>query len=182
MAEMEFKVGDRVRTTDFPTSVDTTRGHRVGDVGTIVGRSGFRGEQWIVRFDFRQGVVLYDTDDNVHDDCWACGPEILEYAAPTPDEVQKALDDLETLLDGKKDKVLDDGTFVSPSGAKAIIHVHQQKVKKGEPAVIVRRRGKSRHFTRVEINGPSVMVHSPIADSCGARVWIETKAEVVGYA
>lgn len=66
-------------------------------------------------------------------------------------------------------------------GAKAIIHVHQQKIRKGEPAVIVRRRGKSKHFTRVEILGPSVMVHSPIPDSCGARVWIETKADVIGH-
>lgn len=71
-------------------------------------------------------------------------------------------------------------THYSPGGAKAIIHVHQQKIKKGEPAVILRRRGKSRHFTRVEIHGPSTMVHSPIPDSCGARVWIETHAPVVG--
>lgn len=66
-------------------------------------------------------------------------------------------------------------------GAKAIIHVHQQKIRKGEPAVIVRRRGRSQHFTRVEILGPSTMVHSQIPDSCGARVWIETKADVVGH-
>ena len=66
-------------------------------------------------------------------------------------------------------------------GAKAIIHVHQQKIRKGEAAVIVRRRGKSQHFTRVEILGPSVMVHSQTPDSCGARVWIETKADVIGH-
>lgn len=65
-------------------------------------------------------------------------------------------------------------------GAKAVIHVHQAKIRKGEPAVIVRRRGKSKHFTRVEILGPSTMVHSVIPDSCGARVWIETHADVVG--
>lgn len=71
--------------------------------------------------------------------------------------------------------------FTSPAGAKAIVHVHQQKIKKGEPAVILRRRGKSRHFTKVEILGPSVMVHSPTPDSCGARVWIETHAAVIGH-
>lgn len=65
-------------------------------------------------------------------------------------------------------------------GAKAVIHVHQQRIKQGLPSVIVRRRGKSRHFTRVEIDGPSVMIHSTIPDSCGARVWIETHAPVVG--
>lgn len=68
-----------------------------------------------------------------------------------------------------------------PGGARAVIHVHQAKIRKGEPAVIVRRRGKSLHFTRVEIAGPSVMIHSPVPDSCGARVWIETHADVVGH-
>jgi hypothetical protein len=65
-------------------------------------------------------------------------------------------------------------------GAKAVVHVHQQKIRKGEPSVIVRRRGKSHHFSRVEIAGPSVMIHSPVPDACGARVWIETHADVVG--
>lgn len=72
-------------------------------------------------------------------------------------------------------------THISPQGAKAIIHVHQAKIKKGEPAVILRRRGRSRHFSRVEINGPSTMIHSPEPDRCGARVWIETYSEVIGY-
>lgn len=68
----------------------------------------------------------------------------------------------------------------SPPGAKAIIHIHQQRIKKGEPAVILRRRGKSLHFSRVEVNGPSTIVHSPTPDRCGARCWIETHAEVIG--
>lgn len=67
-----------------------------------------------------------------------------------------------------------------PGGAVAIIHVHQQKIRKGEPAVIVRRRGKSNHYTRVDILGPSTMIHSPHPDRCGARVWIETHADVIG--
>lgn len=63
---------------------------------------------------------------------------------------------------------------------KKIIHVHQQLIRKGEPAIIVRTYKGSEHFTRVQINGPSVMVHAPEPDRCGARVWIETEAEVVG--
>ena len=63
---------------------------------------------------------------------------------------------------------------------KKIIHVHQQKIKKGEPAIIVRTYKGSKHYTSVEILGPSRMVHSPNPDRCGARVWIETEAEVVG--
>ncbi len=63
---------------------------------------------------------------------------------------------------------------------KKIIHVHQQKIKKGEPAIIVRTYKGSTHYTSVEILGPSTMIHSPHPDRCGARVWIETEAEVVG--
>lgn len=63
---------------------------------------------------------------------------------------------------------------------KKTIHVHQQLIRKDEPAIIVRTYKGSEHFSRVEILGPSVMVHSLTPDSCGARVWIETEAEVIG--
>lgn len=63
---------------------------------------------------------------------------------------------------------------------RKIIHVHQQLIRKGEPAIIVRTYKGSEHYSKVEILGPSIMVHSPEPDSCGARVWIETEAEVVG--
>lgn len=63
---------------------------------------------------------------------------------------------------------------------KKVIHVHQQLIRKGEPAIIVRTYKGSEHFSKVEILGPSIMVHSPEPDRCGARVWIETEAEVVG--
>lgn len=63
---------------------------------------------------------------------------------------------------------------------KKIIHVHQQRIRKGEPAIIVRTYKGSKHYSQVEILGPSVMVHASEPDSCGARVWIETTAEVVG--
>lgn len=60
---------------------------------------------------------------------------------------------------------------------KAIVHVHQQRIRKGEPALIVRTYRGSQHFSRVEINSPAVLVHSPEPDSCGARVWIETDSK-----
>ncbi len=63
---------------------------------------------------------------------------------------------------------------------KKTIHVHQQLIKKGEPAIIVRSYRGSEHYSRVEIQGPSTMIHSPEPDRCGARVWLETDAEVVG--
>ena len=62
---------------------------------------------------------------------------------------------------------------------KHVIHVHQQKVKKGEPAIIDRTYKGSTHHRRVTIVGPSVIVHSESPDRCGARVWIETEAEVI---
>lgn len=61
---------------------------------------------------------------------------------------------------------------------KSVIHVHQQKIRKGEPAIIVRTYKGSTHHKEVEILGPCRIVHSPTPDRCGARVWIETHAEV----
>jgi hypothetical protein len=63
---------------------------------------------------------------------------------------------------------------------KKVIHVHQAKLKKGEPAVIVRTYKGSQHFSKVHISGPSTMIHSAEPDRCGARAWIETEAEVTG--
>lgn len=63
---------------------------------------------------------------------------------------------------------------------KKIIHVHQQKIKKGEPAIIVRTYKGSTHYSKITIKGDCVMVHSPEPDRCGARVWIETHGEVIG--
>ena len=68
---------------------------------------------------------------------------------------------------------------------KSIIHVAQdaiarnRKLGTNEPAVIVRRRGKSLRFHTVNILGPSTIVSSPHAPlPCGARVWISTTAEL----
>ena len=64
---------------------------------------------------------------------------------------------------------------------KSVIHVHQQKIKKNETAIIVRNYKGSKHYRKVEIKGPSTIIHSDEPDRCGARVWIETDAEVIGY-
>lgn len=63
---------------------------------------------------------------------------------------------------------------------KSTIHVHQQLIRKGEPAIIVRTYLGSKHFSKVEILGPSTMIHSPEPDRCGARVWLTTESEVIG--
>lgn len=63
---------------------------------------------------------------------------------------------------------------------KKVIHIHQQKIRKGEPAIIVRTYQGVHHYADVEILGPSRVIHSATPDRCGARVWIETDSEVVG--
>lgn len=67
---------------------------------------------------------------------------------------------------------------------KTIVHVARQAIasnlKHGtnNPTIIVRRGRKSERFHSVEICGPSQMVTGQLA--CGARVWLETQAEVKG--
>ena len=61
---------------------------------------------------------------------------------------------------------------------KHVLHVHQQKIKKGEPAIIDRTYKGSTHWSKVRIDGPCIIVHSDTPDKCGARVWIETEATV----
>lgn len=62
---------------------------------------------------------------------------------------------------------------------KHVIHVHQQKIRKGEPAIIDRTYKRSTHHHRLSIHCPhchgvaAVVVQSDTPDSCGARVWIE---------
>ena len=69
-----------------------------------------------------------------------------------------------------------------PREMKPLIHVHQQKVKKGEPAIIDRTYKGSTHLTRVKIDGPCEIIHSQTPDHCGARVWIETQGPVTHIA
>ena len=69
--------------------------------------------------------------------------------------------------------------------SKTIIHVNQHVIRsnlkhgKNDPVLTVKSKGKNRYAHEVVINGPSKVVHSPDKPlSCGARVWIETLADV----
>lgn len=75
--------------------------------------------------------------------------------------------------------------LLMPAGTFKRIHVHQQiirdnvKKNKDDPAITVRWRNKSYKARDVLISGPSVVMQrmtEPL--SCGARIWIETSAEV----
>jgi hypothetical protein len=68
---------------------------------------------------------------------------------------------------------------------KTIIHVNQHVIKANlkngtnDPVLTVKTYKENRYAHAVEIRGPSTVVYSqdkPL--SCGARVWIETQAEV----
>ena len=68
---------------------------------------------------------------------------------------------------------------------KTIIHVDQATIRKNrkegtsEPPLIVRTYKGAKRAQTVEIYGPSVVKHRPHKPlPCGARVWIETLAEV----
>lgn len=63
---------------------------------------------------------------------------------------------------------------------KHVVHVHQQKIRKGEPAIIDRTYKGSRHGTRATVQcntcgsivGRFTQLEQP--DACGARVTFET--------
>lgn len=68
---------------------------------------------------------------------------------------------------------------------KKKIHVNQHVIKKNQklgtndPAITVKTYKHNRYAHKVEIDGPSTVVYSPDKPlSCGARVWIETEADV----
>ena len=63
---------------------------------------------------------------------------------------------------------------------KTIIHVNQHAVRRRDGRVITVKTSKSNVYAReVEIHGPSRVVYSPEKPlKCGARVWVETHAEV----
>jgi hypothetical protein len=68
---------------------------------------------------------------------------------------------------------------------KTIIHVNQHIIKANtlnntnDPTLTVKTYKSNRYAHTVEILGPSKVVYSPEKPlSCGARVWIETQAEV----
>lgn len=68
---------------------------------------------------------------------------------------------------------------------KTIIHVNQHAIRSNikkderEPVLTVKTYKSNTYAHEVTINGPSKIVYSPDKPlSCGARVWIETEAEV----
>lgn len=69
---------------------------------------------------------------------------------------------------------------------KTIIHVNQHVVKANsrngvnEPVLTIKTYKENRYAHEVEILGPSKIVYSPDKPlSCGAKVWMETEAEVI---
>ena len=66
------------------------------------------------------------------------------------------------------------------------IHVNQHKIRSNkkhnlnEPVITVKSSKSNNYAHEVEIKGPSKVIYSPDKPlSCGAKVWIETTAEVV---
>jgi hypothetical protein len=75
---------------------------------------------------------------------------------------------------------------VFPAGTVKRIHVNQhiirenQKTGSRDNVITIQWRGKSYRARQVNINGASQAIYSPDKPlSCGARVWVETTAEVV---
>ena len=65
------------------------------------------------------------------------------------------------------------------------IHINQHKIRSNkkhnlnEPVITVKTSKSNDYAHEVEINGPSKVIYSPDKPlSCGAKVWIETEAEV----
>ena len=68
---------------------------------------------------------------------------------------------------------------------KTVIHVNQHAIRRNikaetkEPVLTVKTYKSNTYAHEVYIHGPSKVVYSPDKPlSCGARVWIETEAEV----
>ena len=68
---------------------------------------------------------------------------------------------------------------------KTIIHVNQHVIKANakngtnDPVLTVKTYKANTYAHEVAIKGPSKVVYSEKPLSCGARVWIETQAEVL---
>jgi hypothetical protein len=68
---------------------------------------------------------------------------------------------------------------------KTVIHVNQHAIKRNvkngtdEPVITVKNYKSNTYAHEVEVKGPSKVVYSPDKPlACGARVWIETEADV----
>jgi hypothetical protein len=71
---------------------------------------------------------------------------------------------------------------------KTLIHVNQHVIKanaktgRNDPVLTVKTYKTNTYAHEVDILGPSKVIYSPDKPlSCGAKVWIETEAEVVVY-
>jgi hypothetical protein len=71
---------------------------------------------------------------------------------------------------------------------KTRVHVNQHKIRSNiknnlkEPVITVKTSKSNTYANKVRINGPSEIIYSPDKPlSCGAKVWIETEAEVVTF-
>lgn len=89
-----------------------------------------------------------------------------------------------SLSDKLKNHIGGFDTRGSHKNMKHVIHVHQQKIKKGEPAIIDRTYKGSRHSKVITITCPccdevaATIIQSEEPDSCGARVWIEAESVI----
>jgi|TARA_X000001388_G_scaffold21714_1_gene14746 hypothetical protein len=71
---------------------------------------------------------------------------------------------------------------------KTRVHVNQHKIRSNiknnlkEPVITVKTSKSNTYANEVHIKGPSEIIYSPDKPlSCGAKVWIETEAEVVTF-
>ena len=69
---------------------------------------------------------------------------------------------------------------------KSRIHVNQHKIRANhkngtnDPVITIKQGNRNTYCHSVQILGPSTVVYSPCKPlSCGARVWVETEAEVL---
>jgi hypothetical protein len=70
--------------------------------------------------------------------------------------------------------------MLATKGRVKRLHVDQQRLRRGEPAVTVQTSKGPVKCAEAHIQGPSALVHradKPL--SCGAKVWMETTAVVV---
>lgn len=68
---------------------------------------------------------------------------------------------------------------------KTIVHINMHHIKHNQshedkkPVITIKRDGQNIYCNRVKIDGPCEIVYSPEKPlSCGARVWLETTANV----
>lgn len=77
-------------------------------------------------------------------------------------------------------------TFGRDFGMKKRIHINQHNIRANAkdgttlPVITVKTYKDNTYHHAVDIRGPSTLVYSPNKPlSCGARVWLETDAEVI---